>query len=65
MIKSIIKTPSNMVIVFDDDGEQITEYQRPYEEVKELILKDAPPTALFGHWVDYEQDIKTVSREEW
>ena len=65
MIKSIIKTSSNMVIVFDADGEQIPEYQGQYEQVKKRILKDATPEALFGHWLDYETDIKTVSREEW
>ena len=27
MIKSVIKTPNNMVIVFDENGEQIPEYQ--------------------------------------
>jgi len=64
-IRSVIKTPSKMVIVFDENREQIPEYQGPYEEVKELILKDAPPETIFGAWVDYESDIKTVSREKW
>ena len=65
MIKSVIKTPSNMVMVFDDNGEQIPEYQGQYEEVKDPILRDAPPETAFGHWLDYDTDIKTVSREEW
>jgi hypothetical protein len=54
-----------MVIVFDENDEQIPEYQGQYEEVKKRILRDAPPAAVFGHWSDYETDIKTVSREEW
>jgi hypothetical protein len=54
-----------MVVVFDEDDEQIPEYQGRYEEVKKRILRDAPPEAVFGHWFDYETDIKTVSREEW
>lgn len=54
-----------MVMVFDEDEEQIPEYQGQYEEVKERILKDAPPEAIFGQWIDYETDIRTVPREEW
>lgn len=65
MIKSVIKAPNNMVMVFDEDGEQIPQYQGQYEEVKELILKDAPPETLFGRWLDYETDILAVSRETW
>jgi len=65
MIKSAIKCPNNMVMVFDEDEEQIPEYQGQYEEVKERILKDAPPEAIFGQWIDYETDIRTVPREEW
>jgi hypothetical protein len=65
MIKSVIRCPNDMVVVFDEDDEQIPEYQGRYEEVKERILKEAPPEAVFGHWFDYETDIKTVSREEW
>jgi len=65
MIRSVIKTPNNMVMVFDENEEQIPEYQGRYEEVKERILKDAPPETIFGRWLDYETDIKTVSREEW
>jgi hypothetical protein len=65
MIKSVIRCPNDMVVVFDENDEQIPEYQGRYEEVKEHILQDAPPGAVFGHWLDYESDIKTVSREEW
>jgi len=65
MIKSVIKCPNNMVMVFDEEEEQIPGYQGRYEEVKESILKDAPPEAIFGHWIDYEADIRTVPREEW
>ena len=65
MIKSAIKTSNNMVIVFDENGEQIPEYQGQYEEIKERVLKDAPPEAIFGRLLDYEADIQTISREEW
>ncbi len=65
MIKSVIRCQNDMVIVFDQDDEQVPEYQGRYEEVKERILKDAPPEAMFGHWFDYETDVRTVSRDEW
>jgi hypothetical protein len=65
MIKSAIRCPNDMVLVFDEDEEQIPQYQGRYQEVKRPILKDAPPEAVFGHWLDFEIDIITVSREEW
>ena len=65
MIKSVIRCPNNMVVVFDEDDEQVPEYQGKYEEVRERVLRDAPPDTLFGLWFDYETDIRTVLREEW
>jgi hypothetical protein len=65
MIQSVIRCPNDMVLVFDQSEEQIPKYQGRYQEVRELILKDAPPETVFGYWLDYETDIKTVSREEW
>ena len=65
MIKSVIRCPNDMVLVFDDDEEQIQEYQGWYQQVRELILKDAPPDTVFGYWFNYENDIATLPREEW
>ncbi len=65
MIRSAIKCPDDMVLVFDEDDEQIPRYQGRYGEVKRAILEDAPQEAVFGHWLDFEADIITVSREEW
>jgi hypothetical protein len=65
MIRSVVRCPSDMVLVFDEDDEQVPEYQGKYQEVRERILRDAPPAALFGHWFDLGSDVKTVSREEW
>ena len=63
MIKTVIRGQSNMVMVFDEEGEQIRQYQGQYEEVKERILNDAPPDAVFIHICVAE--LITVSREEW
>ncbi len=65
MIKSVIRCPNDMVLVFDDDEEQIPKYQGWYQQVRGLILRDAPPEAIFGCWFNYESDIATLPREEW
>jgi hypothetical protein len=65
MIKSVVRCPNNMVVVFDEDDEQVPEYQGKYQEVRERILREAPPDTLFGLWFDYETEVRTVSREEW
>lgn len=62
MIKSVIKSEGGIVIVFDENGEQMLEYQGKYEEVREKILKDAPSDATFGHITNI---IGAVKREEW
>ena len=66
MIKSVYKWQDGMVMVFDKKGEQIPEYQGQYENVKESILKDAPPDTVFSHgfW-DEAELLKVVPREEW
>jgi len=65
VIKSAIKAQNGMVLIFDDKGEQIPEYQGQYEQVRLRILKDAPPSAVFSYAFDYESGLKTVPREEW
>ena len=65
MIKTVIRCSNNMVMVFDKKGEQIPEYQGQYEEIKEKIVKDAPPSAVFGYFSDYETELQIVLREEW
>lgn len=54
-----------MVMVFDKKGEQIPKYQGEYEDVKESILKDAPPSAIFSHGFRDVFELKIVPREEW
>ena len=65
MISSVVKCPSNMVMVFDENGEQIPQYQGMYPDVRERLLREAPPEAVFGYWLDYETDVSTVSRRVW
>ena len=65
VIKYVIKTQNGMVLVFDDRGEQISEYQGQYEQVRLCILRDAPVNAVFSYVFNYESELKTVPREEW
>ncbi len=65
MIKSVIKCPDGMVMVFDNRGELIPEYQGQYEEVKGKLLRDAPPSAVFGYFPDLEKELEIVPRDEW
>ena len=65
MIKTVIKCPNNMVMVFDREGEQIPQYQGQYEEVKKKILKDAPPNTVFGYLSNSEPELRRVPRQDW
>ena len=65
MIKTAIRFQNNMVMVFDKKGEQIIGYQGKYEEVKESVLKDTPPEAVFAHGFTNLGELIKVSREEW
>ena len=62
MIKNVLKVENEMVLVFDENDEQIPEYQGLYEEVRGKILADAPLDAVFGHLAT---GLKAVPREEW
>ncbi len=64
-IKTAVRLKNNMVMVFDEKGDQIPEYQGQYDDVKHSILKDAPLNALFVHLSDYETELRKVPREKW
>ena len=64
MIKTVIRF-RNLVMVFDEESEQIPEYQGTYEIVRESILRDAPPDATFAHGFTDEGKLLKVPREEW
>jgi len=65
MIKTVIRMKNDLVMVFDVKGEQMPAYQGPYEKVKDVILKDATPGAVFIHWCGNEAVPETITREEW
>jgi len=63
MIKSVTKSEKGMVFVFNEKGRQMPEYQGQYDEVRDQILRDAPPDAVFYH--DDGRRLNAVGREEW
>jgi hypothetical protein len=65
MIKTVIRCSDDMVMVFDEKGEQIPEYQGQYENVRESILEAASPDTIFKHLSDTEPRITETSRDNW
>ncbi|MBA7713286.1 hypothetical protein ES703_122287 [subsurface metagenome] len=63
MIRSVIKSAKGMVLVFDEKGKQMPQYQGRYDKVRGRILHDAPADAVF--WHDEVRQLKAVGREEW
>ena len=53
MIKTVISISNDMVMVFDDKGEQMPGYQGQYEDVKGKILVDAAAGKTWGLYNSY------------
>ena len=51
MIKTVIRAANNMVIAFEEQGNQIPEYQGRYEDVKRKIMTDFGTEAAYIHWL--------------
>ena len=49
MINQVIRFQNDMVLVFDENGEQIPEFQGRYQDVRVKILARAPKGAKFYH----------------
>ena len=65
MISKIIRLKNDMVLVFDENGEQMPEYQGSYSVVKERILADARTGAVFNHWFGYSPKPNFVPGISW
>ena len=65
MIKTVIRIKNNMVMVFDETGEQMPEYQGYYDQVKERILANAPGGSVFNHWFGGSPEAEVVASEAW
>jgi hypothetical protein len=64
MINQVIRFQNDMVLVFDENGEQIPEFQGRYQDVRVKILARAPKEAKFylGTW---PQGRSLVPRKGW
>lgn len=49
MIQEVIKLQSGTVMVFDEKGEQMPEFQGRYEDVRLKVLAHAPGGTKFFH----------------
>ena len=70
MISVVIKFENGMVLVFDENGKQMPEFEGKYQDVRVKILARAPKGAKFYHgtWnlLGGQNFIKgEVSRKEW
>ena len=65
MMKTVIRTQEDMVIVFDENGRQIPEYQGCYEDVKLKILRDAVTETVLKHWYENSPEPEIVARNNW
>jgi hypothetical protein len=63
MINTVIRSPDNMVLVFDENGEQMPAYQGKYEEVRKKIMREALAGTVFQKMV--KNQTLRVSRDEW
>ena len=65
MIKTVIRLQNDMVLVFDENGEQVPQYQGRYEDVRGNVLRDAPTGTAFNHWLGSAVKTETVAKERW
>jgi hypothetical protein len=65
MINKIIRLKNDMVLVFDEKGEQMPEYQGCYLVVREKIMADAPAGSVFNHWFGHSPKPEVVRQKNW
>jgi hypothetical protein len=65
LIKTVIRIRNDMVMVFDERGKQLPEYQGYYRVVRGKILADAPTGAVFNHWFGRSPEPQKLSGEDW
>jgi hypothetical protein len=64
MIRSVYKWDNSMVMVFDDDGQQLPEYQGHVARVRARILRDAGDDAEFFSGVWRAHTVQPIERED-
>lgn len=64
ILYTVIRWQNGMVMVFDNKGKQMPDFQGPIEEVRDRILRHATAETLFtaGNWLTGTMDL--IRREE-
>ena len=65
MIKTVIRSKNGMVMVFDEWGEQMPEYQGRYDDVREMIVANAAAGSVFNHWFGISPKPEKVPADRW
>jgi hypothetical protein len=65
MIKRAIRLNNDLVMVFDENGEQLSEYQGKYDDVKQRIFANASPDTVYVHWFGDASEPKIVPVQHW
>jgi hypothetical protein len=62
---TVIRLKNDMVMVFDEEGEQVPEFQGHYKDVRAQILANASGGTAFNHWFDISPEPEVVPPEAW
>ena len=65
MIKTVIRAANNMVFAFDEQGNQMPEFQGRYEEVKRKIEAETGTESAFIQWFGVSPEPDIVSKVNW
>jgi hypothetical protein len=65
MIKKVIRLGNNMVMVFDENGEELSRYQGLYNEVRDRIIADAPAGTMFHNWFGLSLKPDKIAANSW
>lgn len=65
MIASVIRMQNDMVMVFDEEGREIPEYQGPYASVRSMIIRGSTRETVFRYWYGTSHSPTTVGMGEW
>ena len=64
-IATVVRLENDMVMVFDENGEQVTGYQGTYEHVRDMLMHSTPTGAVFSYWYEDMAEPLEVRREAW
>ena len=65
VIMTVIRLKNDMVMVFDEEGEQVPGLQGYYDDVKERIIAAASGGTAFNHWFDISPEPEPVLPQAW